>query len=249
MQGKGKKKCKFPPKFTKIIQNCAKTSLFSAIKHLFCFLKKRSKSTFQPMKVCSKWVCLEGSWVDSEFFNHFYEGDQQHMYTTTGWCSITYHRCGSNGCMWGRGSGGALLFLVWMHSTCTTYGIRRRRWPLHAHTIGGRKRHWGTPVGRGGEGRGAKGPLFGRAREKKTPTNPVFIFIDIKLVSTCCTGPFGLPGLAPNELKYKTKSRKPEKKLKKFKIQKIERILKKKSRTSKKNQNFFLKKGFKKVFF
>ena len=37
-------------------------------------LKKRSKSTFQPMKVCSKWVCLEVSWVDFECFMHFNEG-------------------------------------------------------------------------------------------------------------------------------------------------------------------------------
>ena len=31
-------------------------------------LKKRSKSTFQPVKVCSKWVCLEGVRANSECF-------------------------------------------------------------------------------------------------------------------------------------------------------------------------------------
>ena len=31
-------------------------------------LKKRPKSAFQPMKVCSKSVCLEVSWVDFECF-------------------------------------------------------------------------------------------------------------------------------------------------------------------------------------
>ena len=37
-------------------------------------LKKRSKSTFQPMNVCSKWVCLEGpEWVLS-VFQQFDEG-------------------------------------------------------------------------------------------------------------------------------------------------------------------------------
>ena len=45
------------------MQKCAKTSPLFAIKHLFC-LKTRSKSTFQPMKVCSKWMCLEVSWVE-----------------------------------------------------------------------------------------------------------------------------------------------------------------------------------------
>ena len=59
--------CKFLPAFTKKMQNCAKTSFFSATKHLFC-LKTQSKSTFQPMKVCSKWVCLDVSWVDFEWF-------------------------------------------------------------------------------------------------------------------------------------------------------------------------------------
>ena len=37
-------------------------------------LKKRSKSTFLPMKVCRKWVCLEVSWVDFVCFMHFYKG-------------------------------------------------------------------------------------------------------------------------------------------------------------------------------
>ena len=72
MQGK-EKICKFMPNFTKNMQNCAKTSTFSPIKHLFC-LKKRSKSTFQPMKVCSKWVCLKGpGWILS-VFKQFDEG-------------------------------------------------------------------------------------------------------------------------------------------------------------------------------
>ena len=46
--------------------NWFKNILFSPIKHLFCFKNKRSKSTFQPMKVGSEWVCLEVSPVDFE---------------------------------------------------------------------------------------------------------------------------------------------------------------------------------------
>ena len=49
------------------MQNCAKTSLFFGYKTLV-LQKKRSKSTFQPLKVWSKWVCLERSWVDFECF-------------------------------------------------------------------------------------------------------------------------------------------------------------------------------------
>ena len=44
---------KFHQKYAKLCKN----KPFSVIKHLFC-LKKRSESTLQPMKVCSKWVCL-----------------------------------------------------------------------------------------------------------------------------------------------------------------------------------------------
>ena len=65
------KTCKFPPKFPKIMHNCAKACPFSSIKHLFCFFflkKKRSKSMFQPMKVCTKWVCLKVCRMDSECF-------------------------------------------------------------------------------------------------------------------------------------------------------------------------------------
>ena len=40
---------------------------FSAMQTLV-LLRKLSKSTFQPMKVCSKWSCLEVSWVDFECF-------------------------------------------------------------------------------------------------------------------------------------------------------------------------------------
>ena len=40
-------------------------------RHFFIYqtlvtLKNRLKSTFQPMKVCSKWLSLERQWVDSE---------------------------------------------------------------------------------------------------------------------------------------------------------------------------------------
>ena len=59
--------CKFPPKFTKNMQNCAKTSFFSGCKTLV-LLKKWSNPTFQPMKMCSKRVRLEASWVDFECF-------------------------------------------------------------------------------------------------------------------------------------------------------------------------------------
>ena len=55
------------------MQKCAKISPLSAKKHLFC-LKTRSKSTFQSMKLCSKWVCLEAPWVDFECFKQFDEG-------------------------------------------------------------------------------------------------------------------------------------------------------------------------------
>ena len=151
--------------------------------------------------------------------------------------------------MWGRVSGG--LYCFWYGCTLralhTVYAVavgRCTRTPQGAGNFIGI-----LPWGEGGRGGGQRALFSGGREKKKTPTNPVFIFIDIKLVSTCCTEPFGLPGLAPNELKYKTKSRKPEKIKKKFKIQKIKRILKKKSRTSKKNQKFFLKKGYKKVFF
>ena len=41
---------------------------FFGYKTLVLLKKKRSRSTFQPMKVCSKWVCLEVSWVDFECF-------------------------------------------------------------------------------------------------------------------------------------------------------------------------------------
>ena len=54
----------------KIYQNYAKLGKnkpFFAYKTLV-LLKKRSKSTFQPMKMCSKWVHLEMSWVDFECF-------------------------------------------------------------------------------------------------------------------------------------------------------------------------------------
>ena len=51
----------------KINENCAKICPLLPIQHLF-LLTKRSKSTFQPMKWCSKWACLGAAWVDSECF-------------------------------------------------------------------------------------------------------------------------------------------------------------------------------------
>ena len=47
---------------------------YKGTENWFCLKKTRSKSTSQTMKVCSKWVCLEASWVDSQRFMHFYEG-------------------------------------------------------------------------------------------------------------------------------------------------------------------------------
>ena len=44
-----------------------KSKPFFAYKTLV-LVKNRSKSTFQPMKVCSKWVCPEVSWVEFECF-------------------------------------------------------------------------------------------------------------------------------------------------------------------------------------
>ena len=67
MQEKAKSYAIFCQNSAKICETVQKQSLFSPIKHLFC-LRKRSKSTFQHMKVCSKWVCLEVSWVDFECF-------------------------------------------------------------------------------------------------------------------------------------------------------------------------------------
>ena len=65
--------CKFLPKFTKNTQNCAKTSPLFGYKTLV-LLKKRSKSTFQPMKVCNEWVYLKHSeWILSVFMQ-FDEG-------------------------------------------------------------------------------------------------------------------------------------------------------------------------------
>ena len=69
------------------MQSYPKNKPFLPIKHLFC-LKKRSKWTFQPVKVCSKLVCLEGSWVAFEFFLlHFYEG--LHNFWTVFWPLLT----------------------------------------------------------------------------------------------------------------------------------------------------------------
>ena len=63
------KQCKFLPKFTFLIpleftvlssemmRKAVKTNPFAPINTCFA-IKKRSKSTFQPMKVCSRWVCL-----------------------------------------------------------------------------------------------------------------------------------------------------------------------------------------------
>ena len=56
----------------KIHQNYAKLSTkktrpFFAYKTIV-LLKKRSKSTSQPVKVCSEWVCLEMSWVGFECY-------------------------------------------------------------------------------------------------------------------------------------------------------------------------------------
>ena len=49
------KMCTFRPKLNQVLQTCAKTGPFMPIKRLCC-LKKRSKSTFQRMNVCSKWL-------------------------------------------------------------------------------------------------------------------------------------------------------------------------------------------------
>ena len=51
----------------KNMQSCTKTCPFS--RETSCFLKNRSNSTFQPMNVCSKWVCLGGSCI---VFEHFF---------------------------------------------------------------------------------------------------------------------------------------------------------------------------------
>ena len=66
MQGKAKI-IKFLPSFTKNMQKMYKNKPLFGYKTLF-LLKKRSKSTFQPVKVCSKWVCLEGVRANSECF-------------------------------------------------------------------------------------------------------------------------------------------------------------------------------------
>ena len=67
MMQEKEKICKILPKFIKMMEKCPQTCPISPIKHLFC-LKKRPKSTFEPMNVCSKWLCLEVSWVDFECF-------------------------------------------------------------------------------------------------------------------------------------------------------------------------------------
>ena len=41
-------------------------ALFQKEKKKLVLLENRSKSTFQSMKVCSEWVCLEASWVNVE---------------------------------------------------------------------------------------------------------------------------------------------------------------------------------------
>ena len=51
----------------KIYQNCGETMLICAADTIVS-LKKHSNLTFQPMKVCSMWVCLEVPWVDFECF-------------------------------------------------------------------------------------------------------------------------------------------------------------------------------------
>ena len=56
------------------MQSGPKICPFFTYEILVLLVKKRSKSTFQPMKVCSTWVCLEASWVDSACFYAFYEG-------------------------------------------------------------------------------------------------------------------------------------------------------------------------------
>ena len=72
--------CQNSPKICKIVH---KQAPFSPIKRLFC-LKNRSKSTFQPMKVCSKWVYLEGSWVDTECFYALLWRDLDDFWTVFG---------------------------------------------------------------------------------------------------------------------------------------------------------------------
>ena len=55
---------KFLQKFTEMVQKLCKNKLQNT-----CFAQKKVKNpTFRPMKVCSKWVCLEAFWMDSECF-------------------------------------------------------------------------------------------------------------------------------------------------------------------------------------
>ena len=64
---------KILPKFTKIMQYCAKTSLFSSIKHLFCLKPvKIDVSTYEGVQ---QWYVSEVSWADFELcFIHFCKG-------------------------------------------------------------------------------------------------------------------------------------------------------------------------------
>ena len=66
-QEKGKI-CKFLPKVGGNMQNRPQFCPFFRYKTLVLLKKKRSKSTFQHMKVSSKWVCVEASWVDFDCF-------------------------------------------------------------------------------------------------------------------------------------------------------------------------------------
>ena len=62
--------------FAKIHQkyaNLCKNKPFVAYKPLV-LLKKRSRLTFEPMKVCSKWVCLKGPEQILSVFKQFGEG-------------------------------------------------------------------------------------------------------------------------------------------------------------------------------
>ena len=67
------KRCKILPKFTKIMQNCAKTSPFSPLKHLFCLKTVEIQvSTYESVQLVGvPGSILSGFWV---FFMHLHEG-------------------------------------------------------------------------------------------------------------------------------------------------------------------------------
>ena len=54
----------FQPKWTRVMSLLVANYLGISKESKTVSLKKRSKSMFQPMKLCSKWVCLEVSSVD-----------------------------------------------------------------------------------------------------------------------------------------------------------------------------------------